>query len=92
VGRLVDKPVSFGFIEGMSSLNVETFAFNRSDQSFLHRSLRRLAFLVRRETEIAIGDKVDCIHKSKLRVQAPTADHRQYEDGPGKHLPFRVNL
>jgi hypothetical protein len=48
----------------MRTLDIETFTFNCSDESLFHRGLRRLAFLVRRKTEIAVGDKVDCIHKS----------------------------
>jgi hypothetical protein len=48
----------------MRTLDVETFTFDGSDESLFHRGLRRFAFLVRRQTEIAVGDKVDCIHKS----------------------------
>jgi hypothetical protein len=65
----VDEAVALRFIEGMRSLDVETFAFNCSDQSFFHRGLRRLTFLVRGQTKIAVGDKVDCIHKSKLLAE-----------------------
>src|ERR1700722_13007090 len=65
----IDEAVTLRFIERMRSLDVETFAFNCSDQSCFHRGLRRLAFLVRGQTKVAIGDKVDCIHKSKLHAE-----------------------
>src|ERR1700693_261982 len=67
----------------MRSFDVETFAFNRANQGLFHCGLRRLAFLVRRQAEIAIRDKVDCIHKTKLLPLEFTTT----EIGSGSHKP-----